>query len=78
MATIECYQVDEVEDGVFVYALMRSVAEHTGEPAHWACPRCYGNGKVGILQCKHDGAWYCSLCDRECVSDETDVEPTLV
>ena len=79
MANLHYYQVDEVEDGVFVYALTRSVAEHTGQPAHWACPTCYGNGKAGILQRRERyGAGHCSLCEKECVSGETDVEPSRV
>lgn len=78
MASLDCYRIHEVGDGVFVYALTTEGAKYSGEPAHWACPKCYAGDKIGVLQRKHEGAWYCCICGTECVSAETGVEPTLV
>lgn len=44
----ENYVLAEADLGFFVY-IYKPVVD-TGKPRHWACAKCYQNGKVAILQ----------------------------
>lgn len=46
-AALDKYELFEINPGNFVY---QSKAHEGGEPAHFACPRCYNEGKVALLQ----------------------------
>jgi len=40
------YQLRQLADGIFVYALTKT----DGEPEHYLCPHCFGERKRSILQ----------------------------
>lgn len=46
-AALDKYELFEINPGNFVY---QSKAHEGEEPAHFACPRCYNEGKVALLQ----------------------------
>jgi predicted RNA-binding Zn-ribbon protein involved in translation (DUF1610 family) len=62
-AKLEAYELQPLEDGAFVY---QSKSEAGHKVAHHACPSCYQDGKIGILQCRASmngqTHWHCSKC----------------
>ena len=74
------YQLHEPWQGAFVYALKESSS--AGEPAHWICTKCHGDGKKYILQDNgrltvHDHAFVCFGCGRELKSSRSSEHPKI-
>jgi ribosomal protein S27AE len=57
------YTLHAVEPGMFLY---KSKAGSGTAVEHYACPRCYGAGSLGVMQASREptGAtrWNCSMC----------------
>lgn len=49
-ATVKRYQLKDYGDGTFAYELTQTVAHDSGEPIHRACPNCFQNKHLSILQ----------------------------
>jgi hypothetical protein len=62
-AALAGYTLHAVEPGMFLY---KSKAGTATAVEHYACPRCYGTGSLGVMQAtvEPNGAtrWTCSVC----------------
>lgn len=62
-AALAGYTLHAVEPGMFLY---KSKAGSGAAVEHYACPRCYGTGSLGVMQAAREpnGAtrWNCSVC----------------
>jgi hypothetical protein len=73
-ADLDQYELHEIEIG---HRLYKTKAGHPHE--HYACPKCYSGGVVGLIQCSPFDTgrtrWLCSVCNYVMLTGKADPRP---